>query len=570
MKNQLKDMMRPVFEALSLIDEETKNSVINNDINRIREVMQREDRVIWFARFYRVKRLSEISNQADRKDSDIEEQVNEIFHREQDKLTRKIGNPFDVSSEFFINEKLNQFEHFLSLPIPEIYEMEFTTQRPSEVVRYFGELEEEWKNQQLRSVFYGGEPVIMDFGNGWAWYDLENASCDIEGRAMGHCGNAPSSNDPNQTIFSLRKTVSKDSNGNVILEPHLTFIFDTSTGMFGEMKGRSNDKPAQKYHKYIVPLLMEDFVEGVKGGGYLPENNFAITDVSNWRDLIDEKPSLLTVDKMVVNLSMEEIADLAEFVYSDNDDEDPLPLGTFEFKKDVSIGGDLEWFKPEIKEDLSPIAKAFVQNKFNRVYDGRGYGLLNNIFDNVNNLLKERLADKLINELTVEIDDFFDETNPADIIVSLLEEGEVPPIVDNIFKAIKPILSDKMESVMNEIVNRDTLPITFTDISIEYEADSPTRFYNNPAAFITDKVDLENETVDLFLDKEVFLYDMLVYQDGNTIQDIEIYTERTKPVAKTTSEVTSKILNVFENPEVFKEVVPDIEQAIRNEIENRG
>jgi len=65
-------------------------------------------------------------------------------------------------------------------------------------------------------------------------------------------------------------------------------------GYLGEMKGRGNDKPSEKYHPYIIDLLQKDFVKGIKGGGYLPENNFEMEDLDDdvAEKLIDAKPAL--------------------------------------------------------------------------------------------------------------------------------------------------------------------------------------------------------------------------------------------------------------------------------------
>ena len=120
----------------------------------------------------------------------------------------------------------------------------------------------------------GNEKVLINFGD-VAWYDLGKGSCGDEADAMGHCGNKPSER-PGDRIFSFRKKVNVD--GDIYYKPHLTFIFNN--GFLGEMKGRANDKPADRYHDYIVALLKLPIVEGVIGGGYEPENNFELDDLS--------------------------------------------------------------------------------------------------------------------------------------------------------------------------------------------------------------------------------------------------------------------------------------------------
>ena len=126
----------------------------------------------------------------------------------------------------------------------------------------------------------GNERVLVDFGD-MAWYDLGKGSCNDEANAMGHCGNQPSEK-PGDRIFSLRKKV--NIGGDTYFKPHLTFIFND--GFLGEMKGRANEKPAPRYHKYIFELLKLPIIEGIIGGGYEPENNFQIDDLPD--DMLDK------------------------------------------------------------------------------------------------------------------------------------------------------------------------------------------------------------------------------------------------------------------------------------------
>jgi len=121
----------------------------------------------------------------------------------------------------------------------------------------------------------GSEKVLIDFGD-MAWYDLGKGSCEDEAESMGHCGNTPSEK-PGDRVFSLRTKV--NVGGDTYFKPHLTFIFNN--GFLGEMKGRGNDKPAPRYHKHIFELLKLPIIEGIVGGGYEPENNFELDDLSD-------------------------------------------------------------------------------------------------------------------------------------------------------------------------------------------------------------------------------------------------------------------------------------------------
>ena len=116
---------------------------------------------------------------------------------------------------------------------------------------------------------------------GWKWVDLRKGYCDKESKSMGHCGNSGAL--LGDTILSLR-----DQN-NI---PHLTFILNG--GNLGQMKGRNNNKPSEKYHPAIVELLKLPIIKQVVGGGYKPENNFSLNDLDEEikDQLIELKPDL--------------------------------------------------------------------------------------------------------------------------------------------------------------------------------------------------------------------------------------------------------------------------------------
>ena len=143
-----------------------------------------------------------------------------------------------------------------------------------------------WHNELSQKTGMGsrgdiGKPIIK-FPDGWQWVNLDKGYCAIEGQAMGHCGNASPRDGDN--ILSLR------DRRNV---PYLTFIVNKKS--LGEMKGRSNNKPEIRFHPYIMTLLKSPYVEKIHGGGYAPQNNFKIGDLSvkDYTELHQKKPDLL-------------------------------------------------------------------------------------------------------------------------------------------------------------------------------------------------------------------------------------------------------------------------------------
>lgn len=124
-----------------------------------------------------------------------------------------------------------------------------------------------------------GERLIT-FKNGVHWTNTGIQTCKIEGAMMGHCGNAAPK--PGDTIVSLRVPAT-----NAMFAPEATFIYNTNSKAFGEMKGKRNEKPAVEHHEYIVGLLSKSNyekgnvqIELLQGGGYRPDNNFSLNDLS--------------------------------------------------------------------------------------------------------------------------------------------------------------------------------------------------------------------------------------------------------------------------------------------------
>ncbi len=170
------------------------------------------------------------------------------------------------------------FKHFFNIPYDKIKRFDPTGLLPPQYLKSLIELEEHFQNNTNQHVtLEGGEEIIHEFPDGFVWMDLKKSGCNIEAGAMGHCGNGEGKS--GETILSLRKHIHDD-----IYRPAVTCILDKN-GHLGEMKGRNNNKPIEKYHVYIEWLLKNyREISGIKGGGYKPENNFDIHDLKNPED----------------------------------------------------------------------------------------------------------------------------------------------------------------------------------------------------------------------------------------------------------------------------------------------
>jgi len=222
----------------------------------------RDKHFIVFLKFVRFYMLRSLMNYM--------EKIPELYGTSDDEILKFISKYYDrwyVETEWvsripeealdYLDNILPLFEHYYSLNLPDIENFNPPSNMSlTSLLDKFDEFEVKWK-QETKDLIPDslrkeqGWKTIIKFSNGWEWMDLGRASCEFEGNSMGHCGNSPNARNSNQTIFSLREP----KNGGKYWEPHLTFIYWKQEQSLGEMKGRGNDKPSEKYHDYIIKLL---------------------------------------------------------------------------------------------------------------------------------------------------------------------------------------------------------------------------------------------------------------------------------------------------------------------------
>jgi hypothetical protein len=258
---------------------------ITQDIEWARKTLRKNDRIVWFLRWVKVWLIWTATGSG---------VAAAAFPGALQRQNRRLGAAPGQNDLVPSPALKQQLEHFLSLPIPEIQNYVFKTESPRQLFDLFAKHEAAWRQQieEERSLITpeDGDEILLSFQDGFAWWLLPRGGCPVEAEAMGHCGNVPSER-PGDRILSLRRKVRRGD-----IErwyPVATFILDAD-GQLGEMKGRGNDKPAPKYHPYIVELLRHHIIAGLKGGGYMPENNFSMSDLDpqTREQLIAGKPEL--------------------------------------------------------------------------------------------------------------------------------------------------------------------------------------------------------------------------------------------------------------------------------------
>lgn len=276
-KNQ--EMIWRVKEKAETHEEDKAREFAASMIKFATATLKRHDRIIWFIRWARANYVALSPNQ---------------YLRALRKKYPYADHDFEVPKSV-----MRGLEHYLSLPVPAIQQYVFDKGAAQDILNKFNTLEREWKKKRKHTLTPRPEDeMLLDCGDGWAWFHLPRASCPDEGDAMGHCGNSPRE-DTEDTILSLREKVMVD--GHERWKPHATFII-TEDGHLTEMKGRFNEKPGHHesdekkalIHKHILQLLRNKVVRKIVGGGYEEQNNFSLDDLDSEAKagLMKERPDL--------------------------------------------------------------------------------------------------------------------------------------------------------------------------------------------------------------------------------------------------------------------------------------
>jgi hypothetical protein len=305
-KAQYTAMIKPLID-IGLIDANEAQSVLSF----VRKELKRNDRIVWWLKWYRILKLTEgIQQTQDNPNNPSLIKMQKML----DKATKVPGstNPRDVrafNAEFGQSGRTN-LSHYISMmgQVPAMDNIVWDASlTPHLLKRELDKKESEWQQAAKQEIdvdqyddpnYAGRSPwkKVIDYGQ-QAWVLIDKDYCDLEGKAMGHCGNNQGRSDRDGRILSFR-TIINDKRQ----KPHLTFII-SADGKLGEMKGRANEKPAEKYHKVIVDLLLSDMVTRITGGGHDPANNFSVNDLSDemQETLFSKKPVFASMKYKIKN-----------------------------------------------------------------------------------------------------------------------------------------------------------------------------------------------------------------------------------------------------------------------------
>lgn len=256
------------------------------------------------------------------------------------------------------------------------------------------------------------------------WVFIPSNYCDLESSRMGHCGRTGYGNN----LISLR-SVKQYGKGHTINDSHITIAYGVSDGIFYQIKGKKNNKPAEKYFPYVFDLIKtfitdnnvfipskNDTVFAFNGFGseYGDSEDYGFEDMSNeeLRELYDLKPTIFTDAESILAIfdagviTIDEIKSINESnpnIFKSFGNKVKLfdrgivserPSTIIEVQKDCENVKDLLREDTEFRRD---IVENVLCGDINDLYDGWSY-YYENPSDLVGNLNKEN-TEKVIDEI---------------------------------------------------------------------------------------------------------------------------------------------------------------------------
>lgn len=394
-----------MFSGLQLAPDHRKE--IESAIVWANEKLEREDRIVWYLRWFRAAFLDKFIKSFNKFNGSVPVPpgLEKAYTRSIADVSRRSGfkiDQFDATNDVSRPAFQQVLIHYLSMNLPQINAMVWNNQTPDQLTTGFGQIETEWKRNLSQTIDMEGDEqaeLIMAFPDGFAWFNLHRSVCDAEAEAMGHCGNAASREG---TILSLRHKVNKGNR--TLWRPVATFILDDD-GYLGEMKGRGNDKPVEDYHPYIVALLKHDMIKGINGGGYKPENNFSLADLS-----YDEREAVKKANPGLRSLSEQ---------FHETGWTDQIEKRISDILRRTGVQTDTLEYREDQKEvvlkryrDIGHLLRDYQDNAMRQVYDAidEGYSIgerdafiRDNISDSVLEEIIEHLPMSAQNRLAMEL-----------------------------------------------------------------------------------------------------------------------------------------------------------------------
>jgi len=265
--------------------------VFEDEIDWAIKFLRKDDRIVWYLSvIQKFVYLFLTSNPVPKSKKIKDKLLRKLRGLNEDRILADFRNfSHDVWEHLYSVQEVYSHPSMLDYPFYDLVERKSVPRTAEAILDDFKSLEMKILNQNQNGRYCSDGEILFQFSNDWAWFAVKEGFSRQEAMAMNHCGNG--SGKSGDILLSLREPVVGKQG--TLYKPHLTFIINN--GLIGEAKGFANQKPGLVFEKYIEALLKKDFVKGFMGGGYLPQNNFQFSDLSEKSRIrvLSEKPQFI-------------------------------------------------------------------------------------------------------------------------------------------------------------------------------------------------------------------------------------------------------------------------------------
>lgn len=250
--------------------------IFQDEINWAIKFLRKDDRIVWYLSVIQKFVYLFLSSKPGYKSKKFKIKfARKLRGFDEDRILADFKSfSHDVWEHFFSVQEVYSHSSMVDYLFYDLIDGKSVPRTAEKILNDFKSLEVNFQNQNQSGRYCSDGEIVFQFSDDWAWFAVKERFSRQEAMAMRHCGNGAGKS--NDILLSLREPVL--SKQGTLYKPHLTFILNN--GLIGEAKGFANQKPGEGFEKYIEALLKKDFVKGVMGGGYLPQNNFQFSDLS--------------------------------------------------------------------------------------------------------------------------------------------------------------------------------------------------------------------------------------------------------------------------------------------------
>ena len=285
------DYKKVLFNLLPLAKEgDVSKEFVDYTLEWSMNILKKNNRIQWYLRWYALSLAlnihhHELSSERKKKWGDL---AYTLIGKYANKTGMSNGQVESAVTSIPSTELRARFEHYFDPNIvgviQKIKDYSFQWQTPEQVLNDFHRFEDEYRAKTAGGIdpkvlirpdqMEEEATNILEFPDGWVWWDLNTYKSKEESRSGNNCGTCEFQD---STLLSLRRPIK--IGGEIWWKSELTAEF-TDGGYIRQLR-HGNDKPDNLYHPYIMKLLMEyDGINGFEVPDYQPHDTFSVDDLT--------------------------------------------------------------------------------------------------------------------------------------------------------------------------------------------------------------------------------------------------------------------------------------------------